>query len=334
MAPIGFGLLACSTIARRRFAPALVASPLATLAHCGSRDHAAAKAFASEFGCLKSGSYEDVLNDPDVDCVYVSTPVTLHEHWVLEAARHGKHIICEKPAAMSYRSAEKIVDCCREHGVRFLEGYMFRYHPQHAGVRQMIEEGRVGNVRLFTGQFTYPRPPEGDIRLDPDLGGGVFLDSAGYPVAAALMLIDDVPEFVSCTAGRDRHGKVDNGVAITITFASGIFAQTFAGCEMQYRSQYAVHGTGGRISCERAFAVQPSARVGVTLETDDGSSRKEFGPADHFRLMIEAFVRALADSETPFPDLDRDFLRQHAVMDAAFRSWRNCRFERVDPYPR
>src|SRR5208283_100283 len=98
----------------------------------------------------------------------------------------------------------KVVERCRAAGVRLLEGYAFKFHPQHAFVRSLIEQGRTGRPRLFTAEFTYPRPPENDIRLNPRLDGGVFRDSAGYPVAAALLQIAGRPVSIFCQMSHDR----------------------------------------------------------------------------------------------------------------------------------
>ncbi len=127
------------------------------------------------------------------DAVYISTPPSLHEEWVNKAAAAGKHILCEKPAFGDLRTAKKAVEHCRAAGVRLLEGYAFKYHPQHALVRSLVAAGRIGAPRFFSAEFTYPRPAGNDIRLKPELAGGVFHDSAGYPVAAALMQMPGVP---------------------------------------------------------------------------------------------------------------------------------------------
>lgn len=331
--PIRFGIIACSNIARRRFVPALINSPIAKLERIGSRSIDKAKQFALDFGCSKHGFYEDVLDDPDVDCVYISTPVNLHEYWVMEAARHGKHVICEKPAVMNYQAALGIIECCRQNQVKFLEGYMFQYHPQYTYSLEVLKNNIIGVPRLFTSQFTYPRPPQGDIRLNPDLGGGVFFDSAGYPVAAVLMLIDDAPDLVLCTVEKDRETGVDKSVAITITFKSGITAQIFTGFDIFYRSYYSIHGTLGRLESERAFAVPTTWRVKVKLEAESGTTWREFEPVDHFQLMIEAFCKKLIDDKELNINSDRNFLRQHAIMDAALRSWSKKDVQRVVSYP-
>ena len=130
--PIRFGLIGCSSIARRRFAPAVTKSSFASLERIGSRDVTKAEQFARELGAPKWGTYEDVMTDPNVDAVYISTPPALHESWVRLAAEHGKHILCEKAAFSDYRTAVAMAELCRRLKVHLMEGYVFGYHPQHA----------------------------------------------------------------------------------------------------------------------------------------------------------------------------------------------------------
>lgn len=312
-----FGLIACSTVARRRFLPALCAADNASLARIGSRSPDRAAVFAHEFACAKFGSYEDVLRDPDVDAVYVSTPSALHAEGIVAAARHGKHVLCEKPACVRLSEAQKSVAQCRQHGVRLLEGYMFKYHPQHAAVRRLLEEGRIGAVRCLRATFTYPRPADGDIRLDVALGGGVFSDAAGYPVAAARMLLGE-PTSVGCTLELDASARVDCGVAMQLHFGDNAIAQIYTGFGLHYTSHYDLIGAHGRIELGRAFAVPPETQTSARLETSAGAEIVEIEPADQFRLMIEDFVNVVRGEREH--DYEGDLLAQQRVMEAARRA--------------
>ena len=316
---VRLGLIACSSIARRRFVPALKASPVARLERVGSRDPAKAEKYAHEFGCAKFGSNEAVLADPEVDAVYISTPIALHEHWARLAAQHGKHILCEKSSFRSYAAARDILKSCAAKKLRFMEGFVFRYHPQHALVKKLISEDRIGTPRVFQGELTYPNPPAGDFRHDPRLGGGVFYDGGGYPIAAALMTVPSAPTSISGHLHFDKETGVDDTVAVTIVFTGGEVAQCSAGFGLHYRSRYSITGSEGRIELERAFSVLPDASTVVVLESKAGNERITVSPADQFRLMIDDFA-----DETVRGKRKRDFedqcLKQSAVMDAAWRS--------------
>ena len=323
MAPLRFGIIACSNVARRRFLPALRNSTLARLERIGSRDSAKAEQFAREFSCAKFGDYETVLADPDVDIVYISTPPSLHHDWVLKAANAGKHIWCEKPAFSDYRTAVKSVERCQAAGVWLIEGFVFKYHPQHAKAKSIIAGQKIGVPRFMYSEFTYPRPADGDIRLKPDLEGGVFHDSAGYPVAAALLQMPSKPAEVFCQLGKDSATGVDDSFTMWLRFSGGETAQLLSGFGLQYRSTYAILGTHGRLSVNRAFSVAPNMKATLQLETDTGDETVSVDPADQFLLMIDDVARGIQDGDKAKKSaFESDLLRQHAVMDAAGRSHR------------
>ena len=313
MNPIRFGLLGCSSIARRRFAPALRSSSVARIERIGSRDTSKAEQFAREFACAKSGSYEDVLTDPEVDAVYISTPPAVHESWVRAAAKHGKHVLCEKPAFLNYRTAVELVEFCRRSKICLMEGYVFGYHPQHAVVRKLIDEGRIGAPRVMQGEFAMPWPSDGNYRLKRELGGGVFLDAAGYPAAAAMLLFQSAPSSVYCEIKTDENG-VDHACSMILNFTGGQIAHTLAIYDVHYRSRYRVLGTKGNIEAMRAYAVPPETGTEIVLETSSGKETIPVAPADQFGLAIEDFCAQL---NQPSQNFGERLLRQHAVVEAA-----------------
>ena len=322
MSAVQFGILACSSIARRRFLPALKLAHGAQLASIGSRDTSKAEQFAREFGAPRHGTYEDVLADPQIQAVYISTPPTLHAEWVHKAAAAGKHVLCEKPAFTSGAEALKAVNVCRAAGVRLMEGYVPKYHPQHARVRALVAEGRIGAPRFFEAEFTYPRPnAAADIRLNPELLGGVFHDSAGYPVGAALMHLPGKPVSVTCVQGHDAKTGVDDACSMMLQFAGGGLANLYAAMGVQYRSRYAVAGESGRIEVERAFAVPPDMKTTITVETNTGVEKIVLEPADQFRLMIEDFAAQISGGGEK-KDYEADLLGLQSIMDAAAQAAR------------
>jgi predicted dehydrogenase len=320
MTRVRFGLIGCSSIARRRLAPALAASNVATLENVGSREAKKAAQFACEFNCPKSGSYESVLADPNVDAVYISTPPALHEPWVRAAAAHGKHILCEKPAFTNLRAAAEMVELCRRQNVRLMEGYMFSYHPQHAAVRSLLVAGRIGELRVVQGEFTCPPPAAGSFRHSRELGGGVFSDAAGYPVAAAMLLFQAAPVSVFCQLEMDSKNGVDNLVSLALNFPGGRTAQLLAGYGLHYRSRYAALGSAGRIEATRAFAVPPDLETKIIVESGADTETISVAPADQFELMLQDFCAQLQNPSAGAESFEEKLLRQHAVMAAAWRS--------------
>ena len=199
-----------------------------------------------------------------------------------------------------------------------MEGYVFKWHPQHAKVKSLIAEGKIGTPRFFSAEFTYPQPPAGDIRLNPELGGGVLHDSAGYAVAAAVLQLPGKPVSVFCQLTMDEAANVDNGFCLWMRFDTGAVAQLLVAFGTHYRSRYSILGSKGRIELLRAFAVPPDAPAIIQLETGSGEEKITVEPADQFRLMIED-VSAQFRTGKHQSSVD-ELLRQHAIMDAATRS--------------
>lgn len=324
---VRFGLIASSRVARRRFLPALMRAENARLVRIGSRDLAKADGLAAAFGGVRTGSYEDVLADPDVDVVYISTPPAFHEAWVRKAAAAGKHILCEKPAFTSYRAAVEMTDFCGCRGVRLMEGYMFRHHPRHALVSSLFS--RLGSPRVVQAEWTFPQPPPDDFRLQPDLGGGVFFDAGGYPLAAALLHINSAPVTVSSEAVTDATTGVERAVSFQIQFAGGELAQGLVAYGLRYRARYTVLCAQGWVEVERAFAIEPDAVSVVTLETETGVERIAVESADQFRLMIEAFAAQISGAATRH-DFEGELVRQHRLMDAIRRAFLERRVVSLD----
>ena len=151
-----FGIIGCSSISERSTIPAIQKSSFAELKMIGSRSETKAKEFAKKFDCVKFGSYENILDDNDIDVVYISTPIGTHEEWAIKAAKAGKHVLCEKSSTVSFKSAKKMVDTCIDNKVRILEGFMFRFHPQHKKVKDLISDHSIGKSFLFNGNFGFP----------------------------------------------------------------------------------------------------------------------------------------------------------------------------------
>ncbi len=233
----------------------------------------------ANFSCPKHGTYEAVLADPEINAVYISTPPTMHAEWVHKAAAAGKHILCEKPAFSSGHEARQAVAACRSAGVRLFEGYAFKYHPQHALVHSLVAAGRIGAPRFFSAEFTYPRPVGNDIRLKPELAGGVFHDSAGYPVAAALMQMPGVPVSVSCEQHDEAASGVDGFGGDHLEIFRRRNRAIVRGVWRKLRSRYAIAGTHGRIEVERAFAVPTDKPATVTVEAETGVEKISLEPA-------------------------------------------------------
>ena len=316
MEPLKFGIIGCSRIAKRSVIPAIIKSEYAELEIIGSRSTDKAKEFASEVNCEKFGTYEDVISDDSVDAVYISTPINTHEEWSIKASEVGKHVYVEKSSAANFDSAQKMVESAKKNNVRLLEGFMFRFHPQHQKVKELIKEGKIGEVKSFNGVFGFPAFPEGDIRYE----SGFLKDSGCYPICASRMIFDEEPNEVFgklfynekfCDLSGSAILSYENGKTATISYINGSY----------YQAKYEVWGTDGVISLDRAYSVPPDFTTKVTLQYNaennwDGRRTEifEIEPKDHFLEMLDTFCMEITGTKKAPFDFEQELLNQARVM--------------------
>ena len=320
---LNFGIIGCSSISERSTIPAIQKSDFAELKMIGSRSETKAMEFAKKFGCNKFGSYDDVLDDNDIDAVYISTPIGTHEELSIKAAKAGKHILCEKSSTISFESAKKIVAACAENKIRIMEGFMFRFHPQHKKVKDLISNDSIGKMFLFNGNFGFPKFPKGNIRYDLKLGGGFLNDCGCYPICASRIIFEKEPVSVMCNlfidpeTGVDIKGHscmvFDDQKAASVSFANGNF----------YQANYQVWGSKGIVELERAYSVPPDFSTTVNIhfnQQNNWSSRQkdtfEISPANHFSIMIETFCKEIKCMKSASYNFEEEMLNQARVMEA------------------
>jgi len=193
---IRWGILSTANIAVKRFIPGAVRSRNGVVAAIASRDLHRARDVAESLAIPRAyGSYQELLDDPEVDAIYNALPNSLHAEWTIKAAAAGKPILCEKPLALDADQAHRMIDGCRSHGVLLMEAFMYRFHPQHARVIELIESGAIGELRFVRTAFTFmlePFPAD-NVRLSSELGGGALMDVGCYCVNASRMLFGEEP---------------------------------------------------------------------------------------------------------------------------------------------
>lgn len=307
-------------MAKKSALPALITSPFVEVLMIGSRDPETARTYTKEYGSISFGTYDEVITHPDIDAVYISLPNTLHEKWTIKAARAGKHVWCEKPAALLYKSAQKMVRVARDNNVRLIEGFSFLFHPQHAKVLSIINEGVLGKILSFEGTFIYPKPEKGNIRLDPALGGGSYTDAAVYPIRASRMIFREEPVSISCNLTIDPNIGVDVKASIELIYANARTARISSGFGDDYQSNYSVNGSLARLSMERAYAVPPDREVHIYLENPDSVKNIAVPPANQFTLLINDFCTQIILGINSKKRYEQDLLLQARILEAGIRS--------------
>jgi predicted dehydrogenase len=250
--PLRWGILGNARI-NRALIPPLRESSRNTLAAIASRDLARATEAAKQWDIPQAyGSYDALLSDPSIDVVYIPLPNDLHAEWTVRAARAGKHVLCEKPMAISLVGFDRITAAAHAAGVVVAEAFMYRHHAQTLKLRELIREGALGRVGLVRGAFTFTLNRPNDVRLEPAKGGGSLWDVGCYPVSFARFALDEEPHEAFGWQVTGPTG-VDETFAGQLRFPSGALAQFDCGFRAPFRTEIEIVGSEGTLRVPRPF---------------------------------------------------------------------------------
>jgi predicted dehydrogenase len=336
--PLRIGILGCAHIARQ-FSRDVASSRQARVVAVASRDADTAAAFARGQGIGHHyGSYEALLSDDEIDAVYVPLPNSLHAEWAIKAAEAGKHVLCEKPLALGCDEARAMFDAAKRHGVMLLEAYPYYFQPQTGAMLELLRQGAIGRVRSIQASFGFTlSSPQGNIRMNPELGGGALLDAGSYPLSLIRLVMGCAPQRVQADASWAESG-VDMSLAATLYYADGARAQL--SCAMDTASHRLAHvvGTQGAITTEflnhtsghagnHPFGYLPS-QLRIRRGTAQGIAFEDVhaGTGSGFRFAVEAFAKVIAEHD--FDAIERAAkasLDNAATLEAVARSAREGR---------
>jgi predicted dehydrogenase len=308
----------------KRVMPAFASSTHSELRAIASRSLERARAAAAAAGIPTAyGSYEHLLEDPAIDAVYIPLPNSLHAEWAMKAADHSKHVLSEKPLARTAAEAQKVVDFCRTKGVCLMDGFAWPHHPRTARLRQVLNDGSLGDVRRVTGTFTFPLIPrnQANIRLCPELGGGSLLDVGCYPVYAIRWAFGREPVRVYATA--TYHQDVDIEMSGTLEFADGRMGSFDCGFTLPVRRWLEIAATEGVVSIPEMW--QPSRHASFTVQPKEGATKEVVvEKEDQILHMVENFSRATLQNQLVSPPPE-EAVRTLRVLDALADSARTGR---------
>ena len=323
---IRWGILGTANIARGQVVPAIIASTNGTVAAVASRDLGRAQAFADQFGIKKvHGSYDALIADPDIDAIYNPLPNDGHATWSIAALRAGKPVLCEKPLALTAAEAVTMIDAAKESGQLLGEAFMWRHHPQHAIVRNILASGDIGRVCLMEAAFTYPLKWEDttNVRLQSDLGGGSLWDVGCYCVNSIRLISGQEPEQVSGFQTLGKISGVDETFVGILQFPGGLLAHFECGMRASPRNSYTITGDRGKIIVHAAFRPDANAPV-IEVIRGDQTERIIVPAANQYTLMVEAFAQAILNGHSAgFPP--EDSWRNMTILEALARSAREGR---------
>ena len=254
---VRWGIMSTASIGKRSTIPGIQESTRNVVAAVASRSLENAQKFADELGIPKAyGSYEELLNDPEIDAVYIPLPNHLHKEWTIKAAEAGKHILCEKPIALDENEAKDMIEACEKAGVVLAEAYMYRHQQRYEDIKNRIKNGEIGDVRGIHSVFTFNGAGDhGNIRYTKEWGGGSIYDVGCYPISAARLLLDEEPTAVTAHAFfSPEHGDVDMMASGLMEFSNGVALTFDCGMWAESRNKLEILGSNGRIVLKNAYS--------------------------------------------------------------------------------
>lgn len=329
---IRWGVLSTAAIGLKKVIPGMQHCQFASIEAIASRDLPKSQKAAATLGIPKSyGSYEELLADPDIDAIYNPLPNNLHVEWTIKAAEAGKHVLCEKPIATTVAEAEKLLAVRARTGVKIGEAFMVRSHPQWIRLRELLDQGSIGELRSFFGFFSYYNVDPANIRNRIEVGGGALMDIGCYLIQAARFAFGQEPTRAVATIDRDPQMHTDRLTSAMLDFPAGQAVFTCSTQLVPYQ-RFQFLGTKGRIELEVPVNAPPDRAVRLLLDTGadlfgGGIAAETFPICDQYTLQGDAFSRAILDNtEVPVPV--EDAIRNMAVIEAIFRSGTSGQWER------
>lgn len=314
--PVKFGILGCGRIVERGLVPGLAESPLAELFAIASQRPGVAADRAGKYGVPRAyDSYEALLDDPDVQAVYIPCTGDQHHRWTLAAARAGKHVLCEKPLARSVAEAQQMVDACKDAGVILQEAFMWRHHPRTQLARELLGAGAIGELRLIIASFSFD-VDRSDWRLRPEKGGGAMWDIGCYGVNCSRFFTAAEPIDLHARACWWNSG-VDMSMQIALAFPGDVLANIDCSFEAPYRCRAELVGTNGRILLEDAFLPKPDSVLLLQRGTERDAiievERTE--PANQYACQVTDFCRAI-EAGRLVPPAENGLANMHVLEQA------------------
>lgn len=323
MDPVSWGVLSTADIGLSKVIPAMRAAEISRVDAIASRSFESAQRAAEDLDIPKAfGSYEDLLADPDIEAVYIPLPNHLHLEWAKAAAAAGKHILCEKPLAMTSDQAREMVGACESAGVLLMEAFMYRLHPMWAKVRELVDSGAIGEVGSIQTVFSYFNDDPTNIRNIPEVGGGALFDIGCYAINVARMLFGSEPTAVKASIRRDESLGTDVVTSALLDFG-GRHATFTCSTQLEPDQRVDIHGDAGRLVVEIPFNIPPD-RLTKVIQVAGGVPPvspaleiHEVPSANQYTIQADAFSRAIR-AGAPAPTAPSDAVANIEVIERIF----------------
>ncbi len=306
---VRYGVLSTAQIALNRHVPAAIAAANAEVVAIASRDLAKAQAAAEKHGIARAyGTYRELIDDREIDAIINPLPNSLHCEWTIRAAEAGKHILCEKPLAVSVDEARKMIDAAAANNVQLMEAFTHRLNPQMQYARRLIQEGEIGQVTSARAELSFAlKDWENDVRANKKLAGGALMDAGCYCVSALRFTLNEEPVRAQAFQRMRQPNSIDAMTAGLLQFPSGAVGHVLASMEQPFRCELAVIGSHGALIVPNMFDEQGVVRVAVGGQEHE----EKFSGPDRFRVQIERFSTCILEKKVP------EFSPQDALKNTA-----------------
>lgn len=309
-AHIKWGVLGYARIAKNSVIPAIVQASNSELYAVASRDPEKLRACQQQFGCAKTYlGYEALLDDPEVQAVYIPLPNALHKEWTLKAAQRGKHILCEKPLALTSADCQEMIAACQTHQVTLMEAFMYRYTARIKQMQMLLQSGVLGDLKVVSSTFGICVTDPQSVKWQPELGGGSLYDVGCYAVNFVGLVTGAEPSAVA--AEYVLQNNVDSLMAAVLRYDQGVIATVNSWLQAMRTLTSEIIGTTGRLIVPDTFSGQAGA---LTLITAAGEQQFLVPASERYVLEVEDFAGALLQHRPPLISLE-ETLRNMRVLD-------------------
>ncbi len=318
--PIRIGILGAASITHRALIEPAAERDDVVLAAVAARDRRRAEEFATTHGIASVfDSYDDVVDSPDLDAIYIPLPASHHAHWSVRALQAGKHVLVEKPFAANAVEARQVADIASTSQTVLMEAFHYRYHALMARLQEMLSLGLIGDVTDISATFDIRMPDRTDIRYQLPLGGGATMDLGCYPIHLARTLMGSEPEVLSAVARRVDGGQVDEALEAQLQFHGGVTSTIRSSLLEAEEAQTAcITGTLGTIDVENFVHPQAGNRITLTLASGATTQEVPQQPSS-YAAQLAAFVAAVHDG-VGVPTGPSDSVANMEVIDAMYRA--------------
>jgi D-xylose 1-dehydrogenase (NADP+, D-xylono-1,5-lactone-forming) len=292
-----WGVIGPGFIATRAIIPALQQTSAAHVLGVASSDEQRVRTTALRFDIERAYSgYQALLDDHDLDAVYIALPNHLHREWTIRAAQAGKHVLCEKPLAMTASECDEMISACKEANVLLMEAVMYRFHPRMLHLKQMLATGELGHIRFLHAAFSFPFDAPGNYRAYAQFGGGALLDVGTYCVNAARWLIGSEPHTIQPMISYS-HNSIDLSTSAILCFEEDVPAHIQCGFAAAEYQTIEVVGTTGAVAAPLAFTAWRDDATMLMIQRGSVFEQRKFAPADPYQLMVTHFTECVVEGK-------------------------------------